>query len=227
MHSGYKDSLRKIFKEKYDKVPAIELGLSSDTFLADQISELETKTFLTNSDAHSLPKIAREYNKMQLEDISFKEFLMALKNENGRRIVSNYGLDPKLGKYHRTYCEVCDKRIEGNAPVTKCDTCDSRNITMGVYDRIEIIKDKKETKSPDFRPEYIYQIPLTFIPGVGGKTINKLLDHFGTEMTILHKLSNDDIEAIVGEKVAKNIISARDGKMHIVEGGGGVYGKVE
>ena len=221
------DSLRKIFKEKYDKVPAIELGLSSDTFLADQISELETKTFLTNSDAHSLPKIAREYNKMQVEDISFKEFLMALKNENGRRIVSNYGLDPKLGKYHRTYCEVCDKRIEGNAPVTKCDTCDSRNITMGVYDRIEIIKDKKETKSPDFRPEYIYQIPLTFIPGVGGKTINKLLDHFGTEMTILHKLSNDDIEAIVGEKVAKNIISARDGKMHIVEGGGGVYGKVE
>jgi uncharacterized protein (TIGR00375 family) len=221
------DSLRKIFKEKYDRVPAIELGLSSDTFLADKISELETKTFLTNSDAHSLPRIAREYNKMQLEGISFKEFLMAIKNENGRKIVANYGLDPKLGKYHRTYCEVCDKRIPGDAPVTKCDTCDSRNITMGVYDRIEIIKDKKETKSPKGRPEYIYQYPLTFIPGVGGKTIDKLLDHFGTEMTILHKLSNDDIEAVVGEKVAKNIIAARDGKMHVVEGGGGVYGKVE
>ena len=74
----------KIFKEKYDMIPAIELGLSSDTFLADKISELETKSFLTNSDAHSLPKIAREYNKMQLEGISFKEFIMALKNENGR-----------------------------------------------------------------------------------------------------------------------------------------------
>jgi len=221
------DSLRKIFKEKYDKIPAIELGLSSDTFLADQISELETKTFLTNSDAHSLPKIAREYNKMELGGISFKEFLMAIKNENGRKIISNYGLDPKLGKYHRTYCEICDKRIPGEAPVTKCDTCDSKNITMGVYDRIEIIKDKKQTKSPKFRPEYIYQIPLTFIPGVGGKTIEKLLNHFGTEMTILHKLSDDDIEAVVGEKIAKNILSARDGKMHIVEGGGGVYGKVE
>ena len=221
------DSLRKIFKEKYDKIPAIELGLSSDTFLADQISELETKTFLTNSDAHSLPKIAREYNKMELGGISFKEFLMAIKNENGRKIISNYGLDPKLGKYHRTYCEICDKRIPGEAPVTKCDTCDSKNITMGVYDRIEIIKDKKQTKSPKFRPEYIYQIPLTFIPGVGGKTIEKLLNHFGTEMTILHKLSDDDIEAVVGEKIAKNILSARDGKLHIVEGGGGVYGKVE
>ena len=221
------DSLRKIFKEKYEKIPAIELGLSSDTFLADQISELETKTFLTNSDAHSLPRIAREYNKMQLEGISFKEFLMALKNENGRKIVANYGLDPKLGKYHRTYCEICDKRIPGNAPVTRCEECESKNITMGVYDRIEIIKDKNETKSPEIRPEYIYQIPLTFIPGVGGKTIDKLLNHFGTEMTILHQLSNDDIEGVVGEKIAKNIVSARDGKMHIVEGGGGVYGKVE
>ena len=220
-------SLKRIFKEKYDLIPGIELGLSSDTYLADKISELENKTFLTNSDAHSLPKIAREYNKMQVEDVSFKEFVKVLKREDGRKIVANYGLDPKLGKYHRTYCEVCDKRIPGDAPVTKCNTCESKNITMGVYDRIEIIKDKKETKSPKDRPEYIYQIPLTFIPGIGKKTIDKLLEHFGTEMTILHKLSNDDIEGVVGDKIANNIINARDGKMHIVEGGGGVYGKVE
>jgi uncharacterized protein (TIGR00375 family) len=220
-------SLKRIFKEKYDMIPGIELGLSSDTYLADKISELENKTFLTNSDAHSLPKIAREYNKMQVEDVSFKEFVKVLKREDGRKIVANYGLDPKLGKYHRTYCEVCDKRIPGDAPVTKCNTCESKNITMGVFDRIEIIKDKKETKSPKDRPEYIYQIPLTFIPGIGKKTIDKLLEHFGTEMTILHKLSNDDIEGIVGDKIANNIINARDGKMHIVEGGGGVYGKVE
>lgn len=220
-------SLKRIFKEKYEKIPAIELGLSSDTFLADKISELESKTFLTNSDAHSLPKIAREYNKMQVEDVSFKEFVKVLKNEDGRRIIANYGLDPKLGKYHRTYCEVCNKRIPGDAPVTRCNECESKNITMGVFDRIEIIKDKKDTLSPENRPEYVYQIPLTFIPGLGKKTIDKLLDHFGTEMTILHKLSNDDIEACAGEKIAKNIIDARDGKMHIVEGGGGVYGKVE
>jgi len=219
-------SLKRIFKEKFDDIPAIELGLSSDTFLADKISELETKSFLTNSDAHSLPKIAREYNKIQLNDISFKEFVKALKNEDGRKIVANYGLDPKLGKYHRTYCEVCDKRIEGEAPVTKCCECDSRNITMGVFDRIEIIKDKENTQSPEIRPEYIYQIPLTFIPGLGGKTIDKLLNHFDTEMTILHKVSKDDIEAVVGTKIAKNIIAAREGKMHIEEGGGGVYGKV-
>ena len=220
-------SLKRIFKEKYDKIPAIELGLSSDTFLADKISELEEKTFLTNSDAHSLPKIAREYNKIRLEDISFKEFVMALKMEDGRKIIANYGMDPKLGKYHRTYCEKCGKRVAGEAPVTLCPDCDSKNITMGVFDRIEIIKDKENTKSPDFRPPYVYQIPLTFIPGLGSKTIDKLLKTFGTEMTILHKLTDDDIEATVGEKIAKNIINSRNGDMHIIEGGGGVYGRVE
>ena len=220
-------SLRRIFKEKYDEIYAIELGLSSDTYLADEISELENKSFLTNSDAHSLPKIAREYNKIQMEDINFEEFLMALKREDGRKIIKNYGLDPKLGKYHRTYCEICGKQIPGNAPVTKCDTCDSRNITMGVFDRIEVIKDNKTTKSPEHRPEYIYQIPLTFIPGIGKKTIDKLLEQFGTEMTILHKLTDDDIESAVGDKIAQNIIAAREGKMNIVEGGGGNYGQVK
>lgn len=186
--------------------------MSSDTFLADQISELETKTFLTNSDAHSLPKIAREYNKMRVEAISFKELMKAIKNEDGRQIIANYGLDPKLGKYHRTYCEICSKRIDGDIPVTKCDTCDSRNITMGVLDRIEIIKDKNETKSPDFRPPYIYQIPLSFIPGIGAKLIDKLINNFETEMNILHNISFDDIEAVCNAKIADNIISAKNRK---------------
>lgn len=219
-------SLKKIFKEKFDKVFAIELGLSADTYLADKISELETRTFLTNSDAHSLPKIAREYNKMLVENISFKEILKALKNEDGRKIVANYGLDPKLGKYHRTYCEKCDKPIHGEAPITTCPDCDSSNITMGVFDRIEIIKDKERTKSPSFRPPYYYQVPLTFIPGLGGKTIDKLLNTFETEMNILHKLSKDDIEAVVGEKIANNIVNAREGNVNIEAGGGGVYGKI-
>ena len=221
------DRLEKIFKEKYKDIIAIELGLSSDTFLADTISELETKTFLTNSDAHSLPKIAREYNKLLVYDISFKEFVKALKNEDGRKVIANYGLDPKLGKYHRTYCETCDKVIDGNAPVFKCDSCNSKNITMGVYDRIEVIKDKKTTQSPTFRPDYIYQIPLAFIPGLGTKAISKLLDVFGTEMNILHKVSKDDLESVVGLKNANNIILAREGKLNIQEGGGGTYGKIE
>ena len=221
------DSLKAIFKEKFDKIFAVELGLSSDTFLADTITELETKTFVTNSDAHSLPKIAREYNKLQVEDISFKEVVKALKNEDGRKVVANYGLDPKLGKYHRTYCDNCDSTIDTKEPVTICPKCGSEKVTFGVFDRIELIKDKKETKSPINRPPYIYQVPLGFIPGVGGKAIDKLLDTFGTEMTILHKLSQDDIEAVVGSKIASKIVEARNGNVTIQAGGGGNYGKLK
>ena len=219
--------LERIFKEKFDKIFAIELGLSADTELADHISELETRTFITDSDAHSLPKIAREYNKVLLEDISFKELLKALKNEDGRKVVANYGMDPKLGKYHRTYCENCDKPIEGKPPITECPTCHGNNITMGVLDRITAIADKKDSRSTANRPPYIYQVPLTFVPGLGNKTIDKLLNNFGNEMNILHKLSEDDIEAVVGEKIAKNIVAARSGQVHIQAGGGGVYGRVE
>ena len=220
------ERLERIFKEKYDKIFAVELGLSADTYIADEISELSKKNFITNSDAHSLPKIAREYNKFLVDKISFKEIMKAIKMEDGRKIIANYGLDPKLGKYNRSFCEDCNCSIETPPPATVCDKCGGTNITMGVYDRIEIIKDQ-DSKSPSFRPTYNYQIPLGFMPGIGGKTIEKLLSNFGTEMTILHKATKDDIEAVVGAKQAEIIDNARKGQMHIHAGGGGVYGKVQ
>lgn len=220
------ERIKRIFKEKYDKIFAVELGLSADTYIADEIKELENKNFITNSDAHSLPKIAREYNKLLVDTISFKEIIKAIKMEDGRKIIANYGLDPKLGKYNRSFCEDCNSSIETPPPATVCDKCGGTNITMGVFDRIEVIKDQ-DSKSPNFRPKYNYQVPLQFIPGVGQKTIEKLLDNFGTEMTILHKISKDDIEAVVGAKQAEIIDGARSGKAHIHAGGGGVYGKVE
>ena len=85
----------------------------------------------------------------------------------------------------------------------------------------------KVTQSPKTRPPYVYQIPLTFVPGLGGKTIDKLLNTFGTEMNILHKLSKDDIEAIAGEKVASSIIASIEGNVKITAGGGGLYCKIE
>lgn len=89
--------LERTFKDKYKDILAVELGLSSDTYLADTISELENKTFVTNSDAHSLPKIAREYNKVLMKNPSFNSLVKVLKREEGE-ILANYGLDPKLRK---------------------------------------------------------------------------------------------------------------------------------
>ena len=218
--------LERIFKEKYSRIKAVELGLSADTEIADEISELKDKYFVTNSDAHSLPRIAREYNKLLVENISFKEVFKAILHEDGRKVVENYGLDPKLGKYNRSFCEDCQKSIQTVPPAFKCDKCGGTNITMGVYDRIEVIKDQ-DSKSPKNRAFYHYQIPLSFIPGVGPKAIDKLLDTFGSAMVILNKVSKDDIEAVVGEKLANIIEKARKGNLGISAGGGGTYGKVQ
>lgn len=51
---GVRRSLTEVFDP--DLIDGIELGLSSDTAMADQISELHRFTFVSNSDAHSLPK---------------------------------------------------------------------------------------------------------------------------------------------------------------------------
>ena len=60
----------------------MNFGLSADTEYADRIRELADKKFLTNSDAHSLPKIAREYNTFEMENISFESFKKVLGYED-------------------------------------------------------------------------------------------------------------------------------------------------
>ena len=45
-------------------------------------------------------------------------------------------------------------------------------------------------------------------------------------MNILHHVGEDDIEAVVGSKVAKNINNSIKGNIQVHSGGGGIYGKV-
>ena len=209
------------------KIPAIELGLSADTEIADRLKELAQYTFLSNSDAHSLPKIGREYNIIELEEANFKEILLALQRKEGRKIIANYGLDPKLGKYHRTFCEICNYTTTSKPPIYKCEKCGSDKVVKGVFDRIVEIGDYQQSFSPSHRPPYFHQVPLEFVPGVGKKTLNKLFDYFGTEMNVLHKASYQEISQVVGFEIAQNIILARKGLLKLSPGGGGKYGKVK
>lgn len=221
------NSLHEIFNDKsFEKIPAVELGLSADSMMASHLSELDGKSFISNSDAHSLPKMGREYNIFEMEKPNYEELILALKNAEGRRIVENYGLNPKLGKYHRSFCEVCDLIIDGEPPVLKCPVSDKHHVVVGVRDRLEIIKDREEPKMQGRAP-YNYQIPLEFLPKVGPKTIDKLIKRFGNEMKILHGAKLEEISEVVKEDIARNIILAREGMLGIEVGGGGVYGRIE
>lgn len=210
----------------------MNFGLSADTEYADRIRELADKKFLTNSDAHSLPKIAREYNTFEMENISFESFKKVLgyedeksksKTEKLNYIVCNNGMYSRLGKYNKTYCDMCEcvSEIEDE----KCKKCGSKKIVKGVEDRVIEIADGKSI-SPENRPEYIYKIPLEYIPKLGKKTKEKMLELYGTEMNILNKVSIENIEENFGKQIAKNIEIARNGNITIQNGGGGIYGKL-
>ncbi|HEX7056083.1 MAG TPA: endonuclease Q family protein [Bacilli bacterium] len=210
-----------------DKLAAVELGLSADTEMAGLFTELEPLSFVSDSDAHSLGKIAREYNKLLLAEPSFAELKKALLRQDGRKVAANYGLNPRLGKYHRTFCKNCNAILgAASAAADRCPDCGSTNIVRGVWDRIISIADRKTPHMPAYRPPYFYQVPLEFIPGLGKKLMNKLLDRFGTEMNILHRVDVTEIADIVGNEIAGMIEKARNGTLELATGGGGTYGKV-
>ncbi|KON87156.1 hypothetical protein AF332_10245 [Sporosarcina globispora] len=217
---GVERSLSEVFDPSL--IDAIELGLSADTKMADGIAELHGYTFLTNSDAHSLKKIAREYQILEMESPTFAELRKALGRKEKRKVKANYGLDPLLGKYHQTVCSECFGPF--NEEEGMCRSCNHRKFIKGVADRISELKSSEEL--PVERPPYIHQVPLEFIPGLGPKMLEKLLNHFGTEMAILHGVPLEEISKVIPEKPARLIGKAREGKLNLRAGGGGKYGKI-
>ncbi|SES62509.1 endonuclease Q family protein [Anaerobranca gottschalkii] len=211
--------LKECFGNRVEEIDVVELGLSADTKLADCIAELHNFNFLTNSDAHSVGKIAREYNVLQLEAPTFSEIKKGIKNRDGRKIIANYGLDPQLGKYYYNFCANCDKVLED------C-FCDKQKIVKGVYNRIMEIKDLNFGHHPIHRPQYYYQIPLEFIPGLGKKGREKALQELGTEAQILHQISEEKLRKYFSDKIVEIIIKGREGSLSLQRGGGGKYGKV-
>ncbi len=217
---GVKTSLLEVFNP--DLIDGVELGLSSDTSMADTIHELQPYTFLTNSDAHSLEKIGREYQKLRLEAPTFHELKLALNEFKGREVIANYGMNPLLGKYYTTICRGCHQRIE----YTKiCPNCGSKKVIKGVSERIKEIS-ATQGASNRKRPPYVHQVPLEYIPGLGPKTLEKLRDVLHHDMYIIHKATYEEIKSHSQKQLAERILQLRRGELHINPGGGGTYGSV-
>ncbi len=206
------------------KVSAVELGLSADTDLADTIDELASCTFLSNSDAHSLPKIGREYNVLSLAAPNFAEVVLAFHRQEGRRVAANYGLDPALGKYHRTFCLACGAVAQAPPPVDTCPACGGDRVVLGVLDRIVAIRDRETPIHPSHRPPYRHQVPLEFLPGVGPQTLDRLIERFGSEMAVLHHVPYDELTRVISAPLAAMIVRARTEDLAVNPGGGGRYG---
>ncbi len=235
---AYHNSLKECYGDMEKHIYFIELGLSADTSYADRIAELKCLTYLSNSDAHSpyVNKLAREFNRFEVEDISFDELKMAIIREKGRKPVLNAGMPPEEGKYNESACIRCFKHYTIRESVMKSWKCTcGGTIKKGVKDRVNELATFSEPRYPDHRPPYIHIIPLSEIIakalGVGPNTRgvkniwNALIDQCGSEVSVL--IDADIKNSGVDARVIGAIIAFREGKVKVNPGGGGQYGSIE
>ncbi|OGF26522.1 hypothetical protein A2477_01975 [Candidatus Falkowbacteria bacterium RIFOXYC2_FULL_47_12] len=171
--SGF-DSMEECFSEFTKYIYAYETGLSSDPAMNWRLSALDNLTLLSNSDAHSLPNIAREANVFAMNEISYDAVYDIIKNSspNARahspkpsagRAGSKFGellytieFYPEEGMYHYDGHRVCGIRF---APAeTKkhkgiCPKC-KKQLTMGVDYRVNELADREIGFRPSGAPNY-------------------------------------------------------------------------
>jgi len=238
---AYHDSLKDCYGDLADYVSFIELGLSADSNFADKILELHRLTFLTNSDCHSPHpvRLAREFNRFIVKDITFSEIKKAILRTGGNKPILNVGLPPQEGKYHESACISCFTHYnleEAQRRRWKC-SCGKR-IKKGVKDRINEIANFKEPIHPEHRPPYIHLIPLAEIitKAVGQRnpftqTVNKrwseLIAAFKNEINVLIDENIDEISKTTAPAITEAIKAFREKKVIIRPGGGGQYGTIE
>ncbi len=234
---GTHDSLFDAYGEYTDQIYFLELGLSADASYANKLSELHDLVYLSNSDAHSAypHRLAREFNRLELSDMSFKSLSKLLKGKKGK-VVQNVGLPPEKGKYNRSACNNCYTKYTLEEAISRNLRCRCGSpIKKGVKDRVEELSDVHKVKSSS--PPYFHVIPLQEIianavehSSPKTKKVNKiwerLVSEFGNEIRILCEVKVDKIRDVAGEETASLIEKFRLEEVEISPGGGGKYGEI-
>jgi len=228
------NSLREAYGKYFDDIDFLELGLSADSYLANDIPELKNIMFLSNSDAHSFwpHRLGREFNAFKLNAPNYYEIEKALHKNDGRVLEKNYGLDPKEGMYHKTRCKECLVFYNLQEAIDKKWKCScGGQIKKGVCERISEIGPKKLEYN---RPEYKHILPLAEIIAFATKSNNVLSEKVqniwrdfisvaNTEINVLIDTSEQKLNE-VNEDIAKYILAFRKGYVSYFPGGGGQYG---
>ncbi len=112
--SGF-DSIKESFEDLSNYIYGIETGISSDPWMNWQIQELDNRSILSFSDAHSLPKMGREATvfsiEKNLDTLAYTDIGKAIvsqmkmedrkcKMENSARVAYTIEFYPEEGKYH-------------------------------------------------------------------------------------------------------------------------------
>ncbi len=185
--SGY-DKIVDCFGEYAKYIFAVETGLSSDPAMNWRIKELDTRSIVSFSDAHSMAKMGREStvlrrkngnSKIDEKDITYDNVLNSFVRGHERVFKIAYTIEfyPEEGKYHYTghrLCHVSYTPDEDRTKGTICPVC-KKPLTVGVMHRVEELASLEGSnfipKNDQFgvvwmndmnnlRPPYVSLVPL-------------------------------------------------------------------
>ncbi len=220
---------------------ALETGLSSDPPMNWRLSSLDQFTLISNSDSHSpWPwRIGREANVFELERLTFKQVVDAIRKKDPNHFRFTIETNPAYGKYHWTGHRNCNIALSPQEAMkfgNRCPIC-RKKLTMGVEQRVEELADRKVGFNPANSIGFIHLLPLSEIIattlGVHYPSVQKvweiynvLVAKFGDEYAVLIDAKVEEMTDIVEPKVAEAIVRVREGKIKVHPGYDGVYGQL-
>lgn len=236
-NSGF-DSIEEAFEDLSPHIYAVETGLSSDPFMNWRLSALDGKTLVSGSDAHSLPKLAREANILNC-DLSYKQIIGAIKT-NDEKFVGTMEFFPEEGMYHLDGHRKCNVRLTPTQTNEKngiCPVCGGK-LVVGVMHRVETLADRPEDYIPKSHKIVESIVPIVeMIAEIKGiKSINaagvvneyeKVYSTLGSDFKILRHVSPEQIKKAGFTELAVAVGKVRKKDIVLEPGYDGVYGVVK
>jgi uncharacterized protein (TIGR00375 family) len=239
--SGF-NSFPECFGEYTNNIFAYETGLSSDPEMNWRVSELDKYTLLSNSDAHSLPNLAREANVFDLSanEITYDGLYDAIKNKKSGKLKFTIEFYPEEGMYHYDGHRACNirfspaetKKNKGICPVCK------KPLIIGVMYRVDELADRPLGFKPDNASGFkkLVELDKIIAESLNIKSrssvkvqieYKKLIQNFGNELNILLAEDINNIKAVAGSRLAEGIKRMRSGNIIVLPGFDGQYGEVK
>jgi PHP family Zn ribbon phosphoesterase len=164
--------LNEFFGDAEELIYAVETGLSADPIILGLIPELDKRTLISNSDAHShhLARLGREFTTLDIKDLTYSAIIKAIRTNN---VIRTAEFNPAEGRYfltgHRAgktghgdkFCVFSPKYTPKNR---RCPIC-GKKITVGVLERaleLNIVQGEDRNLGflpPNSRP-FVHMVPL-------------------------------------------------------------------
>ncbi|TVM35673.1 UvrD-helicase domain-containing protein [Oceanidesulfovibrio marinus] len=234
--SGF-NSLEECYGDLSSHIFALETGLSSDPEMNWMLSALDRYALISNSDAHSGEKLARECNIFSGER-SYEGIFRALRGEAlGHKFQGTVEFFPEEGKYHLDGHRKCGVALEPRETLSRggiCPVC-GKPLTVGVLHRVLDLADRDTPEKPDKAPGFESLIPLaevlSEIVGAGPTTkkvramYTRCISRIGSEMAVLRDAPPEEL-ARVSAPLAEAVSRMRRGEVIRNPGFDGEFGVI-